>query len=118
MSDDQLSEQLSALVDDELGRDETAFLARRLGRAPQATEQLGRYFLISDTLRRQLPETVSLGLAARVAAALEPEPCHSAVAAPGGVARRLVRPLAGLGVAASVAMVAVGIWSPTGVSGR
>lgn len=107
---DEIKEQLSALVDDELRRDEAAFLGRRLSGDDAAIDQLGRYFLISDTLRRQLPETVDSRLAERIAAAIDAEPSLQG-AAP-GLARRLVRPLAGLGVAASVAMVAVSLWSP------
>jgi sigma-E factor negative regulatory protein RseA len=110
MSNDAYKEQLSALVDDELRREESAFLQRRLVKDDEAVAQLGRYFLISDTLRRQLPDTVDTGFAARITAALEAEPAHKL--APPGIARRLVRPLAGLGVAASAAMVAVSLWSP------
>lgn len=107
---DDLREQLSALVDDELRRDEAGFLCRRVGRDEAAVDQLGHYFLISDALRRQLPETLDCRLAERVAAALRDEP--GIPAARHELARRLVRPLAGLGVAASVAMVAVTFWSP------
>jgi len=111
MQKEALNEQLSALVDDELRREEALFLARRLGKSPEAVDQLGRYFLISDTLRNQLPDTIDLGLADRVSAALEAEESLNVRPA---LARRLVRPVAGLGVAASVAMVAISLMSPGG----
>jgi len=66
MQKDALNEQLSALADDELRRDEALFLTRRLSQSPEAVEQLSRYFLISDALRKQLPETIDLGPAVAV----------------------------------------------------
>lgn len=110
MSNEAFKEQLSALVDDELRREESVFLQRRLANDDDAVAQLGRYFMISDTLRRQLPDSIDPAFSARVSAALEAEPAHQL--APPGLARRLARPLAGLGVAASAAMVAVSLWSP------
>lgn len=112
MKNDELKEQLSALVDDELKKDEALFLCRRLANSPEAVEQLGRYFLISDALRRQLPDSVDLRLADRVTAALAQE--AELQVSNGTWGRRLARPLTGLGIAASVAMVAVSMWSADG----
>jgi sigma-E factor negative regulatory protein RseA len=109
MNDEEFKAQLSALVDDELRRDEAMFLVRRLSREPEAVDQVGRYFMISDAIRRQLPEVMDSRLAERVNAALQSEPAYQA--GPGGATRRLLRPIAGLGVAASVAMVAVSYWT-------
>lgn len=109
MSNEDVKAQLSALVDNELRREEALFLTRRLMRDPDAAAQLGRYFMISDTIRRQLPDLMDSRLVERVGAALETEPAMHLPA--GSAARRLLRPLAGLGVAASVAMVAVSYWS-------
>lgn len=107
---DEFREQLSALVDDELTRNESAFLVRRLTGDAAAVDQLGRYFLISDALRGQLPDTPPLGLSERVSAALRDEPPLTAPRI--GLGRRFAKPLAGAGIAASVAMLAVGLWSP------
>lgn len=104
MQKDALNEQLSALADDELRRDEALFLTRRLSQSPEAVEQLSRYFLISDALRKQLPETIDLGLAKRVAAALEHEESFNVRPS---LVRRVAKPVAGLGVAASVAVAAI-----------
>ena len=112
MSNEAFETQLSALVDDELRRHEIPFLARRLSRDPEAIDQLGSYFMIGDAIRRQLPEVMDTRLVDKVRAALEDEPALQA--AEPALARRLLRPLAGLGVAASVAMVAVSYWSEPG----
>ncbi|HEX5513643.1 MAG TPA: sigma-E factor negative regulatory protein [Gammaproteobacteria bacterium] len=112
MSNEAFKTQLSALVDDEVRPHEIPFLARRLSRDPEAIEQLGSYFMIGDAIRRQLPEVMDTRLVDRVRAALEAEPAFQLqAAAEPALARRLLRPLAGLGVAASVAMVAVSYWS-------
>lgn len=108
MSNEELNAQLSALMDDELRKDETLFLARRLMHDADAVAQLGRYYMIGDAIRRQLPDVVDTRLAARVSAALDAEPALQV--ASGVSAKRFLRPLAGLGVAASVAMVAVNYW--------
>ncbi|WJW76133.1 sigma-E factor negative regulatory protein [Thiohalobacter sp. IOR34] len=100
---DKISEQVSALVDDQLPEAEQDMLLARLERDPALRAQWTHYQLISDALRNQLPEQVDLGLAGRVMAELEAEPAHHGRAGLG----RLLRPLAGAAVAASVAVVAV-----------
>jgi sigma-E factor negative regulatory protein RseA len=114
MSNDAFKAQLSALIDDELGRNEVPFLVRQLTQNPEAVSQLGNYFMISDAIKRQLPEVMDAGLAERVRLALEAEPVLQS--GRGGGPRRLLRPLAGLGVAASVAMIALSYWSEQGVA--
>lgn len=108
MNKQELNEQLSALVDDELRRDQTAFLLRRLSHDPGAAAQFGRYCLISDTLRRKLPPRVQFDLADRVSAALANEPVHQS--RPSFFQHRLLRPVAGIAVAASVAALSVVLW--------
>lgn len=108
MSNEAFKAQLSALIDDELSRNEVPFLVRRLSQDPEAVSQLGNYFMISDTIKRQLPDVMDVGLAERVRVALEAEPAFQRDR---GGPRRLLRPLAGLGVAASVAMIALSYWS-------
>jgi sigma-E factor negative regulatory protein RseA len=106
---DELREQLSAFVDDELSREEIQFLTRRVCRSAEAGEQLGRYFLVRDALHRDVSMPPGEDLAARVADALEGE---EKLDTGGSSARlgRFMRPLAGAAIAASVALVAVGLW--------
>lgn len=101
---DPLNEQLSALVDDELDTAEQALLIRQLARDEDLRDRLARYQLISDSLRSNLPHRVDTGFYRRVHARVEQEAeIHAAPAR----TRRLVRPVAGLALAASVAVVAV-----------
>ncbi len=112
MSNEAFNAQLSALIDNELRKDEALFLTRRLVNDPDAAMQLGRYVMIGDAIRRQLPEVMDTRLVERVRAALEAEPAlEAAPASSAATMRRILRPLAGLGVAASVAMVGVVYWA-------
>ena len=104
---DKLHEQLSALVDDELTESEQALLTRRIGTDADLQRCLSRYQLISDTLRHQLPDRVDLAFTARVQAAVRGEAMQTSVAPGNRRLATLLKPLAGLAVAASVAVVAV-----------
>jgi len=101
---DKLHEQISALVDDELEEREQALLLRQLENDAELSGRLSRFQIISDALQNHLPETLSSGFHERVQAALADEPpVHRQRS---GVAV-LFKPVAGLALAASVAMVAV-----------
>ena len=99
---EKLHEQLSALVDDELDTNEQSLLVRRLITDDSLRRRFARYQIISDTLKGDLPERVDPGLHLRIQAALQNE------AVP-GVSRlhKLMKPAAGVAIAASVAVVAV-----------
>lgn len=105
---DILNEQLSALLDGELPPEETALLLKRLGREPELAQRLTRFRLCGDVLRgeRVRPRAdFTMRVSAAIAAeAPLPAPVR-ALRPPGG--GRWLRPLAGLAVAASVAVVAV-----------
>jgi negative regulator of sigma E activity len=103
-----LNEQLSALLDGELPPEETSLLLRRLGRETDLAARLTRYRLCGDVLRGERCQPRA-DFTMRVSAAIASEP---ALSAPRAAARRpararWLRPLAGLAVAASVAVVAV-----------
>jgi sigma-E factor negative regulatory protein RseA len=101
---EKLHEQLSALIDDELVAAEQELLVRQLGTDPDLRERLARYQIISDALQNHLPPRVDAGFHKSIQAALQAEPdVH--VDAPRFAG--LLKPLAGLAVAASVAVVAV-----------
>ena len=59
-------EWISAYLDDELTPAERARGSRDLSRQPEARRRLGRYQLIGDAMRDDLPDHLELGLAARV----------------------------------------------------
>ena len=101
---EKLHEQLSALVDNELMDAEQALLFRQLGTDAGLRERLSRYQIISDGLQNHLPPRVDPGFHKGIQAALQDEPAiHVESPRSGG----LFKPLAGLAVAASVAVVAV-----------
>lgn len=101
---DRLHEQLSALVDDELAETEQALLIRQLVREPGLRERLLDYQVISDALHDKLPERIDTRFHERVHAAIARE---AEIAATPSRLGALLRPLAGMAVAASVAVVAV-----------
>ncbi|MGB5259466.1 MAG: sigma-E factor negative regulatory protein [Gammaproteobacteria bacterium] len=103
---DTLNEQISALVDDELDVAEQGLLLRQLARDESLLRQFARYQLVSDALQDNLPERIDPDFHVRIQTALQGEAAPHA--APAGThLGRLAKPLAGLAVAASVAVVAV-----------
>jgi sigma-E factor negative regulatory protein RseA len=104
---DEIREQLSALVDDELTELEQPLLVSRLERDADLRDCMARYQLIAAVLRGE-SQVSTLGVAARVQAALRDDaPLRGVAAAAYGSGRRWLKPLAGLAVAASVALVAL-----------
>lgn len=101
---DRLHEQLSALVDDELAEHEQALLLKRLSADSGLRAQLLRYQLISDTLQNHLPQRIDPAFHTRIRTAIEAAP---PVHGGGSGVRALVKPAAGMAIAASVAVVAV-----------
>jgi sigma-E factor negative regulatory protein RseA len=97
-------EHLSALVDGEISRETSRFLVRRLGADDELRATWTRYHLVRDCLRHQDGVSAGEDLCARVSLALESEQ-------PGKRFRTLptawFKPVAGLAIAASVALMAV-----------
>ena len=94
-------EQVSALLDDELARDESALVVRRVARDEGLKATALRYALIGDAIRGELPGAGPVDLVSRVRKGLEEAPALSRPSRPWG------RYAAGFGVAASVALLAV-----------
>jgi sigma-E factor negative regulatory protein RseA len=105
---EQINDQISAFIDDELSADESALLVRRFERDPDARNQALRYTLIGSALRGELLEPHPAVLRRRVAAALAGIP-PIAVRAPARWSMRVARPLLGFGIAATVAVAAIGV---------
>ncbi len=103
MSED-IKEQLSALMDGELSRDERAFLLRRLEHDAELRATWARMHLARDVLTHRPGASPTVDLADRIMGALAAED-----AAPRATAAKSQRwrPWIGAAIAASVAMVAV-----------
>src|SRR5688572_19463230 len=106
---DQINDQISAFIDNELPADESALLVRRFERDPEARARALRYTLIGSALRGELLEPHPSVLRQRVAAAL------SGAGAPvihtkarEHWSTRFARPALGVGIAATVAVAAIG----------
>jgi sigma-E factor negative regulatory protein RseA len=106
---EQINDQISAFIDDELSADESAMLVRRFERDPEARGRALRYTLIGDALRGQLLEPNPSILRRRVAASLSGAQAASPAKAAAGWPLRFARPALGFGIAAAVAIVAIGV---------
>lgn len=102
---DENAELTSALLDGELDRNrQLRVVSDMLSAPPGELERFGRYRLIGDVLRGE-STVLADKVVVNVRAALKDEPVVLAPAR--STAKRWLRPLAGLAVAASVASVAV-----------
>jgi len=105
---EQIREQVSAFLDGELPNSETELLLKRLTRDAELRESFGRYALIGDALRGPARGLLTKGFSARVNLAIDGEPAAILGPVAQDRAPRWWRPLAGVAVAAGVAVVAVG----------
>jgi negative regulator of sigma E activity len=105
---DQINDQISAFIDNELSADESALLVRRFERDSEARARALRYTLIGASLRGELLEPHPSVLRQRVAAALSGSIAPSPSRARESLLDRWSRPLLGVGIAATVAVVAIG----------
>jgi sigma-E factor negative regulatory protein RseA len=100
-----VKEQLSACLDGELPRAELDLVLRRLGRDGQLQGVMSRYALVSEALKGERTAATSRDFAARVMAQIDAEP---QVRRPGWKSvSTVLRPIAGLAVAAGVAALAL-----------
>jgi sigma-E factor negative regulatory protein RseA len=104
---EQIREQISAFLDGELPDSETELLLKRLTRDGELRESFGRYSLIGEALRGAGSDRVTKGFAAGVNLAIDGEPVQVAAQAREIRATNWWRPLAGVGIAAGVATVAI-----------
>lgn len=97
-------ENLSSFMDGEVEKSAGSFLVRRLASDSSLRATWDRYHMIRDCLRQQDTQLVRTDLCSRVRQAIELEDQQQPVAA-----RHLawLKPIAGMAIAASVAMVAV-----------
>jgi sigma-E factor negative regulatory protein RseA len=105
---EQIREQVSAFLDGELPNSETELLLKRLTRDAELRESFGRYALIGEAMRGPGRGLLSKSFSGRVNLAIDGEPAAANAPITQGRAPRWWRPLAGVAVAAGVAVVAVG----------
>ena len=110
---DKINDQISAFIDDELSEQECAFLVRRFEHDTDARGQAVRYTMIGSALRNELLKPDPAILLRRISSALDgaavpavPVAATAALRSPRWSAR-VVRPLAGLAIAAGVASIAI-----------
>ena len=103
---EQINDQISAFIDDELSEEECALLVRRFERDPEARGQVLRYAVIGSALRGELLLPDPAVLRRRLAVALTGAPLPVSRAQVRWSAR-FARPLLGVGVAATVAAAAI-----------
>ncbi|HVS25392.1 MAG TPA: sigma-E factor negative regulatory protein [Gammaproteobacteria bacterium] len=104
---EQINDQISAFIDDELPDEESAFLLRRFERDPDARGRALRYTVIGAALRNELLGPDPAILRRRIAVALTGAPPLPAQRVPAPWHSRYLRPLVGVGIAASVAVGAI-----------
>jgi sigma-E factor negative regulatory protein RseA len=107
-------ENLSCLMDGEISRETGRFLVRRLGADRELRETWARYHLVRDCLRPQEVDLTGFGLSQRVRRVLAEETPQSA---PGSIVSNWsipewLKPVAGMAIAASVALMAIVIVGP------
>lgn len=109
---DAVNEQLSTCLDGELSAAELDLLLKRLERDAELRDALGRYTAIGEVLRNTRPVVASRSFADKVMAAVEQEPVQKGAMTRRGVRispilTRSLRPVAGIGIAATVAALAI-----------
>ena len=102
-------EQLSSLMDGELTRDTGLFMTRRLSSDETLCETWERYHLIRDCIRQPGSKQVVTGLSARINASLQAE---DAPQVPVWQKHRWLKPVSGVAIAASVALMAIVVIAP------
>jgi len=105
---DQINDQISAFIDNELSADESSLLVRRFERDTEARSRAMRYTLIGAALRGELLEPHPSVLRQRVASALSGGTVPTVAKARDRSTDRWARPILGVGIAATVAVVAIG----------
>ena len=102
-------EHLSSLMDGELSRDAGLFLTRRLFSDEDMCEKWERFHLIRDCIRQPGSKQMVTGLSTRLSASLDAEEVPTVSA---WRSNRWLKPVSGLAIAASVALMAIVITAP------
>jgi len=110
--------QLSAFVDGELPENEAELLLRRLSQDTELRQQVAEFMAVGRAMRGEVQVNGIDDLRDRVAGALDSAPAIEDHAGDMPVDDRLVRPMVGFAIAATVALVAIfGLGQMSGVEG-
>ena len=111
---DAIKQQISAFVDGELPDNESELLLRRMSQDPELRNQAARYLTIGGAIRGDLSLPSMLALRESIGLAIDDVPLEAGtestdIAEPRRTAAQggLMRPVAGVAVAASVAVMAL-----------
>jgi len=104
---EQISDQISAFIDDELSDEESAFLLRRFERDAEARNRAARYTMIGAALRNELVGPDHSILRRRIAVALTGAAPSVQQRPAARLQWRYFRPAVGVGIAATVAVAAI-----------
>ena len=104
---DAIKTQISAFVDGELPGNESELLLRRLSQDIELRQQAAEYFAIGRALRGHRGVPGIDKLREQIAAALDDKALQEDLEAIEPVNRRFLRPVAGVAIAATVALAAI-----------
>ena len=104
---DAIREQLSAFVDGELPENEAELLLRRMSQDVELRQDVAEYLAIGRLMRSESGLAGADRLHERITAAIDEKPADAGDNAGAMQASRAIRPLAGVAIAATVALVAI-----------
>jgi negative regulator of sigma E activity len=99
--------QVSAFVDGELPENEAQLLLRRMSQDVELRKEVAEYLAIGRMMRAEPGLAGADRLHERIAAAIDDRPADAGDTVGDTTASRAVRPLAGIAIAATVALVAI-----------
>ena len=104
---DGIRMQVSAFVDGELPENEAELLLRRMSQDVELRQAVAEYLAIGRLMRAEPGLAGADRLHERISAAIDDKPADASDLAGDTPASRAVRPLAGIAIAATVALVAI-----------
>lgn len=104
---DAIRMQISAFVDGELPDNEADLLLRRMGQDAELRQRVAEYLAIGRALRGESSVPGVDRIHERVSAAIDDKPLEEAIETGGTPPTTAIRPLVGVAVAATVALVAI-----------
>ena len=104
---EKISEQISAMFDDELDEQEQELLLRRLKQDADLQSSWSHYQLIGDAMRHNLSPASHPDFLQDIGRRIEHEPAIESASKSTAGRLRMMKPVAGLAIAASVAAMAI-----------